>query len=131
MSDVAEVKAPVVEGAFIESLKRNNTKIREDRAESIGEDAQITYEREIQDMEMSYKKLDRKRKNMLDLSPTNADSLMVAEEFDSKRFVRDDIEIGVEQRNLQIKLEIGYARYKKLFGEDFPSKIEFTDKITN
>lgn len=32
-------------GAFIESLKRNNSKIRSDRAESISDDAQMIYKR--------------------------------------------------------------------------------------
>lgn len=36
------VEAPL-EGAFIQSLKRNNSKIRQDRAESIGEDAEVIY----------------------------------------------------------------------------------------
>jgi hypothetical protein len=41
--------AEVVEGAFLLSLKRNNSKIREDRAQAIGEDAQLIYKRKIED----------------------------------------------------------------------------------
>ena len=104
------------EGLFRGSLKRNNKQIREDRADSIAEDAQLGYQRRIQDMQMEQKRLIRKRNNMLDLSPTNADSLMLGEDFNSTKFVEDDIEIGVQLRNLGIKLEIATARYEELFG---------------
>lgn len=118
-----EVTVPTV-GTFEASLKRNNSKIREDRATTISEDAQMAYQRNIQDMELSYKKLQRKRNNMLDLSPTNADSLILGEDFDSKGFTDKDIQIGVDMRNLEIKLEIGYKRYKELFGVDFISTLK-------
>lgn len=117
MSDTLTVQPEAeVQGLFKTSLKRNNKQIRDDRADSIAEDAQLGYQRKIQDMRMEQKRLARKRNNMLDLSPTNADSLMLGEDFNSSRFVDDDIEIGVKIRNLEIKLEIAETRYKDLFG---------------
>lgn len=104
------------QGAFVESLKRNNTKIREDRAISIAEDAQILYKREVEDLEIQIKRLKRERDSMLDLSPTTADSLVLATDFNSKDFVQKDIQIGVQIRNLEIKLEIARDRYNYLFG---------------
>ena len=103
-------------GAFIESLKRNNKQIRDDRATSIAEDAQILYKREVEDLELEIKKLRRERENMLDLSPTDAQSLVLASDFKSKEFVAKDIEIGIKIRNLEIKIEIARDRYKHLFG---------------
>jgi hypothetical protein len=103
------------QGAFIESLQRNNKKIREDRATSISEDTETLYKRTIEDMEMEIKKLRREREQMLDLSPTSADSLVLASDFNSNAFVTKDIEIGVKIRNIEIKLEIAKARYKYLF----------------
>ena len=44
-------------GAFVESLKRNNQKIREDRAIAIAEDAQLIYKREVEDLEIQIKRL--------------------------------------------------------------------------
>lgn len=117
-----EVVAPI-KGAFFSSLKRNNKQIRDDRADSIGEDAQMNFQQTIQNMEMVKRRLVRKRANMLDLSPTNADSLMLGEEFDAPRFTKDDIQIGVDLRNLDIKLEIAYVRYEELFGVPFVSSI--------
>ena len=102
-------------GAFLESLQRNNKKIREDRAISISETAEMIYKRTVEDMEMEIKKLKRERESMLDLSPTTADSLILASDFNSADFVTKDIKIGVDIRNLEIKLEIAKSRYDKLF----------------
>lgn len=117
MADTATEEEAKKEGLFKSSLKRNNKQIRDDRAEGIAEDAQLGYQRKIQDMRMEQKRLNRKRGNMLDLSPTNADSLMLGEDFNSTKFISDDIQIGVDLRNLEIKLDIAEARYKELFGE--------------
>ena len=46
-------------GAFIGSLVRNNNKIREDRALSIAESAEMIYKREIEDTELKIKQLKR------------------------------------------------------------------------
>lgn len=112
-----EQKLEEMTGAFVDSLRRNNKKIREDRAIAISEDAQIIYKREVEDMELKIKRLKRERESMLDLSPTTADSLVLATDFDSKDFVEKDIKIGVDIRNLEIKLEIAQKRYNHLFGE--------------
>lgn len=102
-------------GAFMESLVRGNKQIKKDRAASISEDAQMTYKRSIEDMEMEIKKLKRTRENMLDMSPENTQSLIVASQFDAKTFVERDQAIGFELRNLVIKLDIAKNRYQLLF----------------
>ena len=104
-------------GAFIASLKRNNDRIRADRAQAIAEDAQLLYRREIEDMDIQIKRLKRERDSMLDLSPTTADSLVLAADFDAKAFVQKDVQIGVQLRNLEIRLDIARQRYAVLFGE--------------
>ena len=104
-----------VKGAFIESLTRNNKQIRSDRATAISEDAELLYKREIEDLTVQMRKIEREREGMLDLSPENAMSLKLASDFDAKEFVRKDLEIGVKIRNLLIKLEIAKERYKHLF----------------
>ena len=106
---------PEANGAFFESLKRNNKQIREDRAEAIAEDASIVYKRTVEDLEYKIKKLKRERDQMLDLSPTNSTSLMLANEFDAKTFVEKEIELGVAIRNEEIRLEIATDRYQNLF----------------
>lgn len=104
-----------LQGAFIQSLVRNNKKIREDRAIAIQEAAQLVYKREVEDLAIKIKQLKRERESMLDLSPENATSLVLASDFDEKAFVTKDITLGVEIRNLEIKYEIASTRYKVLF----------------
>jgi hypothetical protein len=105
-----------VKGAFIESLKRNNKQIREDRAAAIADVAQLKFKRKVEDLEMAIKDMKRERENMLDLSPTNAQSLIVASDFDADAYIAKDVELGVRIRNEEIKLEIAKKRYEYLFG---------------
>lgn len=104
-------------GAFVDSLRRNNKKIRDDRAIAIAEDAQMRYKRTIEDITLEIKKLKRERENMLDLSPTDAQSLVLATDFNAQNFVDKDIEIGIKLRNLEIKLEIAQRQFKHLFNQ--------------
>lgn len=106
------------EGAFVTSLKRNNRQIKEDRALSISEDAELIYKREIEDIKQEIKKIRRERENMLDLSPTNAQSLIVASDFKAKEYMTKDIQLGLKIRELEITLEIATERYKYLFGSN-------------
>ena len=103
-------------GAFMTTLTRNNKKIREDRAISISEDAELIYKRKVEDLETQIKRKKRDRDGMLDLSPTSADSLVLASDFNAENFVAKDLALGIEIRNLEIALEIAKARYEYLFG---------------
>jgi hypothetical protein len=104
-----------MKGAFVGSLVRNNKKIREDRAIAIAEAAQMLYKREVEDTELRIKQLKREREAMLDLSPNTADSLVLASDFDAKKFVEKDIQLGISIRNLEITLDIAKSRYSYLF----------------
>lgn len=103
-------------GAFVSSLKRNNRQIRDDRAASIAEDTELVYKRKIEDYELSLKKMKREQENMLDLSPTNAQSLILASDFNSAEYVDKDIDLGIKIRNTEITLEIAKKRFQYLFG---------------
>ena len=104
-----------MKGAFVESLKRNNSKIKEDRAIAIAEAAELIYKREVEDLGIQIKQMRRERDAMLDLSPKDANSLILASDFNAKEFVYKDLELGVKIRNLEIKLEIAQSRYNGLF----------------
>lgn len=109
------VEEEVNEGMFFQSLTRNNSQIRRDRAAMISEDAHLKYKRTIEDMEMDLRNLKRDREAMLDMSPDNAMNLKVASDFDGTAFVTKDIEIGLKMRNIRIRLEIATERYNELF----------------
>ena len=104
-----------MKGAFVGSLVRNNKKIREDRAIAIAESADMLYKRKIEDTDIQIKQLKRDREAMLDLSPTDAQSLVLASDFDAIKFVEKDLQLGTAIRNLEITLEIAKARYNHLF----------------
>jgi len=103
-------------GAFIDSLKRTNKSIKSDRAISISEEAEMAYERYIQDIRMGIKRLKRERTNMLDMSPDNTQSLILAKNFDSKTFVERDLGIAVSLRNEEIRLSLAEKSFEYLFG---------------
>lgn len=113
---MSDEETKVQQGAFSDSLYRNNAKIRRDRADAIIEDAELIYKREIEDHKVEMKRMERELENMLDLSPTNAMNLTLASDFDSKEFVGKDLDLGVRMRNLGIKIEIAEKRYAFLFG---------------
>ena len=111
MSEKTEMK-----GAFIESLKRNNKQIRDDRATAIAEDAGVMYRRSVEDLELGISRMKRDRENMLDMSPDNALSLKLASDFNAAEYVSKDIELGIKIRNAEIQLEIARSQYAHLFG---------------
>ena len=112
--EVIDTKSDVA--AFMDYLIRNNRQIRQDRAEVIAEDTEITFRRKIEDIALQIKKLNRERDNMLDLAPDHALSLKLAENFNAANFVEKDLKLGIAIRNAKIKLEIAKERYTFLFG---------------
>lgn len=112
-----EAEATQAPGAFMASLVRNNKTIRDDRATSIFEDAEMVYKRKVEDLETQLKRTRRDRDNMLDLSPSDKNTLMVASDFVADNYVVKDHELSVKIRNLEIEVEIAKARYKTLFTE--------------
>jgi len=105
----------VAQGAFLDSLKRNNRQIRDDRATAIAEDAQVMYRRSVEDLELNINRMKRDRENMLDMSPDNTLSLKLASDFNADDYVKRDIDLGVKIRNAEIQLEIATKQYKHLF----------------
>ena len=110
-------KDSTLSGAFISSLKRNNKEIRADRAAAIAEDAELVYKRKIEDLEISIRKMKREQENMLDLSPTTSQSLILASDSNCDEYVAKDIDLGIKIRNTEITLEIARQRYEYLFGK--------------
>ena len=105
-----------IPGAFVASLKRNNKQIRDDRADAIAKSARLKYKRTIEDLEFEIDAMKTDRENMLDMSPSNAQSLIVASDFKADEFVRKDKELSLQIREKEIELEISRKRYEVLFG---------------
>lgn len=103
-------------GKFSESLKRSGQKINHDRAASIFEDAKITYQRKVEDIELSIKRMTISRNNMLDFSPNTPYGIMSGGNFNSKDYVHNDLEITINIMNAEIALSIAKKRFEDLFG---------------
>lgn len=104
-------------GRFASTLTRNNKKIRADRALTIIDAAQMKYKREIEDSMLKIKKIKRIMEAQLDLSPTDANSLKLVDEFDESDFVsrrREGLR-SIFQEEVLLKEMI--EDYKELFGE--------------
>lgn len=104
-------------GAFRTALLRNNAQIRTDRAESLAGDARTLYRRQLEDLELELRRLRRDQEDLLDLSPTDADSLVLAADFDAERYASKDLALSVQIRTTEIKHALALARYRYLFGE--------------
>jgi len=75
---------------FIESLQRNNDKIREDRARTIGEDSELIYRRKVEDIELKIKRLEREQEGLIDISPLDKNSLTL-QIFNRKHLFRETL----------------------------------------
>jgi len=105
-----------VQGAFIDSLKRNNKQIRDDRATAIAEDAELQYKRKIEDLQVQLRQMKRDQENMLDLSPDHGMSLKLASDFNPQEYVERDTGLSLKIRNTEIMLDLAKKRYAYLFG---------------
>lgn len=112
-----EKELDAMKGAFVSSLRRNNKQIRDDRALSIAEDAKMLFKRKVEDINTQLKRTRRDRENMLDLGGTETTKIISPSDFNPEEFVEKDLKLGVDIRNLEIKLEIAQARYTELFAE--------------
>lgn len=105
-------------GVFKQDLMRTFRQLKESRAESVSEDVEIIYKREIEDLCHRIRNYDRDRENLLlDLSPISAgNGTVVPSDFNPATFMQKDVEIGLNKRDAIIKLEIVISRYEYLFG---------------
>jgi len=119
MESPVEKQLNELKGSFVTSLRRNNKQIRDDRALSIAEDAQMLFKREVEDCATELKRLKRDRDNMLDLGGNETTKIISPSDFNAKEFVKKDLELGLKIRETEIKLEILTKRYNELFsGEE-------------
>jgi hypothetical protein len=104
-------------GAFAESLKRNNKRIKEDRAIAISDDAELVYRRKVEDLEIEVKRLEREREGALDLSPDNTTTIIKVEDFSPQQFIDSDLRLTLQIRDRKIQLEEARERFKYLFNK--------------
>ena len=102
-------------GKFLETLTRTNSAIKRDRALSIAQATLINLKRRIEDIDIAIMNLTTKENALIDLSPTDANSLVHSKDFDPQVFVESILQIGLEKRNLTIQKEVLLAKFNELF----------------
>jgi hypothetical protein len=109
----------IKQGVFKSDLMRTFKQLKESRAESVSEDVEIIYKRQIEDLCHQIRNFDRDRENLiLDLSPSTAfNGAVVPSDFKPAEFLAKDLQIGLNKREAIIKLQIVIERYEYLFGE--------------
>ncbi len=108
-----------VKGGFLkESLNRNNTQIKRDRAEVIEEDLEMEFSRGVQNAAKELKRTKRDLRNMYDFSPTTSQSLVLASDLDAELINRKDTELALKIRELEIVYNTRQERYKQMFGKE-------------
>jgi len=103
-------------GYIAQSLGRSSKAIRAERGEAIAEDLEMSYKREIEDLQMELKRKRRDQLNMFDFGGTSTFSLVIAKDVDAAEIKEQDLFLALEIRNLNISLDLVTARYAFLFG---------------
>lgn len=116
MSEEVKDQEVKTEGKFISTLLRDNKSIKRDRAQNIIDDTKLVYKRKVEDLELQITRLKRQQEAMLDLSPDNSLSLIPsAKNYDALQFTEEDLKLGMDLRNLEIKYEVALKRFEYLF----------------
>jgi len=106
-------------GFLNESLSRGNKQIRAERGDAILEDLEMVYKREIEDKTVDLKRLERKKTNAFDFSPTNTQSLIMGKDFDAGEVMTEHLKVALDIHNTSIKLKIAKESYNFLFGQSY------------
>ena len=118
MADEAKTNVTEVKGVLYQSLARTNSQIRQERGDAIAEDLDIVFKRNIEDLRLDLRRMERDRTNMYDFSPNSTHSLVLVKNVDSREILLKDQKISLEIRETKIKLEIAEERYLGLFGKE-------------
>lgn len=103
-------------------LSRSTKQIKEDRATEIAEMAEVELKRMVEDLQRDINRLERRKRNALDLSPDNTYSLITLNDFEPLDFVEKYAKIGLEIREKRIILENAKTTYNELFGETYQTE---------
>jgi hypothetical protein len=103
-------------GAFASSLLRNASKIKEDRALAILRNGEKHFRRQVEDIQDRIANLQSERDALLDMSPTDINSLVLASDFKAEEFYNTIRKITLSIREARVELEEMQAQYQWLFG---------------
>ena len=100
---------------FHKHLTLSNTKIRDSRAQGVTVALHRRYKRLIEDKEYKLDNITRELDDMLDLHPETAIGLTPGKDFDDEAFVRERSRMLVQQRMLEVELQVIKLDFRLLF----------------
>ena len=108
----------IQKNAFKNSLLRSFKDLKTAKAIAVTEDLETSYRRSIEDYCKILRNIEREREDLiLNLSPTSiGTNSVVPTGFNTDKFLTEDINLGLKQRETIIHLEIVLDRYQRLFG---------------
>lgn len=108
----------IQKNAFKNSLLRSFKDLKTAKAIAVTEDLETSYRRSIEDYCKILRNIERERDDLiLNLSPTSiGTNSVVPTGFNTDKFLTEDINLGLKQRETIIHLEIVLDRYQRLFG---------------
>lgn len=113
----------VAKGALGASLLRNSKQIKEERGFNIWNETERTYRRKVEDLQYKIDRLKQQQAGLLDLSPENSQSLILAKDFDPEKFFAADNDFTMQIRTAKIELEEASERYKQLFTDQSAEEV--------
>lgn len=109
------ISTKTIGGKLGASLLRSKSKIKEERAIAIWRTGERFFKRQVEDLEAKLEDMEINKQAMLDLSPTDANSLVAGADFDAEDFYKAHLSLALKMRETRIQLEEAKAVYNDLF----------------
>ena len=105
-------------GILESTLKQTFKQIKESRIDSMLEDSELKYRRQIEDICAAIRSCDRDMEDaILDILPANAGQGISPSQFDADKLMNTRISTLLVKREKAIKLSVMLADYETLFGQ--------------
>ena len=105
------------QGILASTLKQTFKQIKESRIDSMLEDSEVKYRRQIEDICADIRSCDRDMEDaILDILPSNAGQGISPSQFDADKLMSTRINTLIIKREKAIKLGIMLSDYETLFG---------------
>ena len=99
------------------TLKQTFKQIKESRIDSMLEDTELKYRRNIEDVCAKIRQCDRDMEDaILDILPTNAGQGITPSQFDAERLMNTRVNTLITRREQSVRLGILLNDYETLFG---------------
>lgn len=103
---------------FLESLRRSNEEVRDERSELINSNARLAYIRYIEHLKTELKRLAIEQEELFDFHSIDGNNIVLGTNFNADLLVASDMNIMAKRLNIQIGLDQAEKRFAELFNID-------------